>query len=95
VVIANTSGAPIDLAGWKLMDIADGGPAYVFGAGALAPGQELRVYTNEVHTESGGHTFGFGNSVWNNCEPDTAGLFDPQGRLVSQMTYESASTGCR
>jgi hypothetical protein len=93
VVIRNLSQQPASLAGWKLADISDGRPSYVFSGGVLGSGQELRVYTNEVHQESGGHSFGFGSAIWNNCEPDTAGLFDPSGKLVSQLSYQKAS-GC-
>ena len=53
----------------------------------LEPGGVARVYTNEVHPEWGGFSFQSGNAVWNNSAPDTAGLFDAAGALVSTRSY--------
>ena len=66
----------MDLEGWRLEDIADGRPTYEFPAFGLSPGQTVRVYTNQVHQQWGGFSFGYGNSIWSNTDPDTAGLFD-------------------
>ena len=85
-VLNNGTGA-IDLAGWKLTDIDDGRPEFVFGGYSLAPGQRVRVYTNLIHPQWGGFSFGSSLPVWNNDEPDMAGLFTPAGALVSTRTY--------
>lgn len=78
----------MDLKNWRLKDISDGRPEFTFTESySLAPGNWARVYTNEIHQESGGFSFGYGNAIWHNEEPDTAGLFDPSGRLVSQKSY--------
>lgn len=87
VQLLNSSGVEIDLAGWVLQDTADDTPSFVFPNYQLQPGGRIRVYTDEVHHEWGGFAFGRGNSVWNNDEPDTAGLFNPQGQLVSAKSY--------
>ena len=87
VEIANLGGASQDLSGWKLVDTADGTPEFEFAEYLLEPGARIRVYTNEAHPEWGGFSFGRGTAVWSNCEPDTAGLFDDGGNLVSSMSY--------
>ena len=85
--IVNSAGQTVDLEGWRLEDIADGRPTYEFPAFGLSPGQTVRVYTNQVHQQWGGFSFGYGNSIWSNTDPDTAGLFDSGGNLVSTASY--------
>ena len=87
VQIINPTGVAVDLAGWRLTDLDEGYPSLVFPSYLLQPGAAIRVYTNEDHPEWGGFSFGSGNAVWNNAEPDVAGLFDPQGRQVSVKSY--------
>jgi hypothetical protein len=87
VQIANLGGTPVDLAGWKLTDISDGAPQLTFPAYTLRPGERIRVYTNEDHPEWGGFSFARGTSVWNNSQPDTAGLFNHLGEPVSTRSY--------
>jgi hypothetical protein len=87
VEIVNLGGTPQDLDGWTLEDIADGRPRFVFPSHVLEPGAAVRVYTNQVHPEWGGFSFGNGSAVWNNCFPDEAGLFDQAGNLVSRKSY--------
>ena len=74
--------------------MADVNQSFTFVSGMIQPGQEIRVYTNEVHPESGGYSCGKGSAIWNNCQPDTAGLFNPGGTLVSQATYAKSTSGC-
>ena len=87
VEIINVGSAAQDLEGFRLVDIADDGPEFLFPTWQLGPDESVRVYTNETHPESGGFSFGRGSAVWNNSEPDTAGLYDPEGSLVSEMSY--------
>ena len=87
VEIVNLGSGPQDLAGWRLVDIADGSPSYEFGSYVLEPGASIRVYTDEIHSEWGGFSFGRGSAAWANTQPDTAGLFDESDLLISQMTY--------
>lgn len=94
VAIKNTSAAAISLAGWRLTDMSDNTRSFTFQGGLVQPGQEVRVYTNEVHPEWGGYSFSRGTAIWNNCRPDIAGLFNPGGTLVSQATYAKSTAGC-
>lgn len=87
VEIANQGSTPVDLKGWVLKDISDGYPSFTFPSYLLQPGKSIRVYTNEVHLEYGGFSFGYGKSIWNNSDPDTAGLFNAQGQEVSRKSY--------
>ena len=87
VVVRNSGNTSAQLAGWTLIDSADGKPAFVFPNYVLGPGESVRVYTNEVHPEHGGFSFGWGRAIWNNSDPDRAALLDPDGREVSSATY--------
>ncbi len=87
VEITNLGNQPQDLAGWVLMDISEGYPSFTFPAYILAPGESIRVYTNEYHPEWGGFSFEYSRAVWNNSEPDVAVLYDRQGREVSRKSY--------
>lgn len=87
VEITNLGSEPQDLSGWVLKDIADGKPSFTFPSYVLAPGESVRVYTNEIHQEYGGFSFGSGSSVWNNKDPDRAALYNAQGQEVSRKSY--------
>ncbi len=87
VEIVNTGTASQDLEGWQLLDVSDDGQTFVFPAVDIRAGERLRVYTNEVHEEWGGLSYGRGTAIWRNTESDTAGLFDKAGTLVSSKTY--------
>lgn len=86
VEITNLGVSEVDLTGWVLKDIS-GNPSFTFPSYILQPGKQLRVYTNEVHSEYGGFTFGYGKAIWNNNDPDTAALFNDQGQEVSRRSY--------
>ena len=87
VEIINLDDLPASLDGWTLSDIDDGAPIFVFTPGFVAPGGVIRVYTNQIHPEWGGYSFGRGTAIWNNGDPDIAGLADPDGVVVSTKTY--------
>ena len=87
VEITNLGNEPQDLAGWVLKDISQGYPSFSFPSYVLTPGVSIRVYTNEIHSEWGGFSFGSGQAVWDNSDPDTAALYDAQGNEVSQKSY--------
>jgi len=54
----------------------------------LYPGQTILVFTDEVHCSSGGFSFNWGQgNIWNNEIPDTAVLYDPNGKEVSRRSY--------
>ncbi len=87
VEITNLGNEPQNLAGWVLKDISEGYPSFTFPSYVLAPGQSIRVYTNEIHPEYGGFSFGYGKAIWNNSDPDTAVLYNAQGQEVSRKSY--------
>ena len=87
VAIRNNGGAAGSLAGWTLLDGADGGPAFAFPDVVVNVGETIRVYTNEVHPEYGGFSFGYGKAIWNDSNPDRADLKNPDGDIVSSMSY--------
>ena len=87
VEIVNTSTEAQDLTGWRLVDVSDDGQMFTFPEIVILAGGRVRVYTNEVHEDWGGLSFGRGTAIWSTSEPDTAGLFDVVGTLVSSKTY--------
>jgi hypothetical protein len=87
VEITNLGNDAVDITGWILRDIDGGYPDFVFPAHTLQSGHSVRVYTNEIHPESGGFSFRYGQAIWSNSNPDTAGLFDASGTLVSTRSY--------
>ena len=87
VQITNFGDAPQDLAGWVLKDISEGYPSFTFPSYTLEPGASVRVYTDEIHPEWGGFSFGYGKAVWNNKDPDVAALYNAQGQEVSRKSY--------
>ena len=54
----------------------------------LYPGQTILVFTDEVHCDSGGFSFNWGQgNIWDNEIPDIAVLYDSQGLEVSRRSY--------
>ena len=88
VQLVNRGTGAADLKGWRLVDKSDGRPEFTFPESyMLRQGERIRVYTNQIHAQWGGFSFGSGRSIWNNKEPDEAGLFDSSGKLISHKTY--------
>lgn len=87
VEITNLGSQPINIGSWVLVDIDEGSPSFTFPSYTLNSGESIRVYTNEIHPEYGGFSFGFGQAVWNNTDPDTAVLYDSEGNEVSKKSY--------
>lgn len=83
--IANTGTVPVNLSGWRL-NADDKGQDFVFPAIELTPGEQIRVYTNEVHPESGGFSFGIGHAIWRN-KGECGHLFDDRGVEVSTYCF--------
>lgn len=83
-----------DISGFVL-GADDRGQSFVFPPGTvLQPGQRIRVYTNELHPEWGGFSYGSGKPIWND-KGDAAALRDPSGTLVSGYAYGSATAPTR
>lgn len=83
--LSNLGGTWIDLSGWQLT--AGKGQIFLFPENTkLAPFSYIRVYTNQVHPESGGYSFGSSTAIWNNSG-DIGVLTDYMGRQVSEYLY--------
>ena len=87
IEVTNLGTTSQNLEGWVLKDISEGYPSFTFPSYTLAPGVSIRVYTNQIHPEWGGFSFGYGKAIWNNTSPDTAALYDSHGNKVSQKSY--------
>ncbi|GAX36560.1 LamG-like jellyroll fold domain-containing protein [Nodularia sp. NIES-3585] len=87
VEIVNQGTETADLSGWKISSGLSKRQAFTFPVGSkLEAGKSFRVYTNEVHPETGGFSFGSGTAIWND-KGDEAKLFDTQGNQVSTLAY--------
>ncbi len=90
IVIKNDGLVEIDISGWRIHAVSRN-QDFTFPPGTkLGKGVKFKVYTNEVHPESGGFSFGSKRSVWNN-KSDEAQLYDAQGNLVSSYAYTEHS----
>ncbi|MDT3397362.1 lamin tail domain-containing protein [Streptomyces sp. B1866] len=87
VEILNGGAEPADISGWKLR-ADDAGHEFTFPTGAtIQPGRRVRVYTDTVHRQYGGYSYGVGSPVWNH-EGDTALLEDADGNTVSVLPFD-------
>jgi hypothetical protein len=54
----------------------------------LYPGQIVLIFTDEIHCQYGGLSFRYGlGNLWDNEIPDTAVLYDSEGKEVSRRSY--------
>ena len=88
IEITNRGNGAVNLWGWKIT--SEGGKQeFVFPAGtSLVVGKTFRVYTNQIHQESGGFSFGSKTGIWND-KADTGKLFDAQGNEMSSYSYQN------
>lgn len=100
IEIKNMTNEPQDIRGWVLTNITKGYVRFTFPAfyplsegeimepTILKPYQTVRVYTDEINNESGGFSFNFGTgNYWNNEVPNTAVLFNTEGKEISRKSY--------
>lgn len=92
VVIKNLSEDYHDISGWVLKNISRPTiPSFTFPRFMpvlLAPGEIIRVYTDEYNSETGGFSFYYGaGDIWRNDKPDIAILYDSQGYEISRKSY--------
>jgi Lamin Tail Domain len=90
VVITNGSKNPIDISGYYIYVATTGtqGPTFTFPKDSIIkPGQSLRIYTNEIHKETGGYSFGSGKAIWNN-RGGLAVLKDFKGTKLGEFKYK-------
>ena len=89
VVISNGSKAPIDVSGYYVYVATTGtqGPTFTFPKDStIKPGGSVRVYTNEIHKETGGYSYGSGKAIWNN-RGGLAVLKDSSGKKLGEFKY--------
>lgn|GEM_PF-1753358 len=67
VQIKNYGTASQDLLGWTLTKLSNSKTAFTFPSSfLLEPEMSIRVYTNEIHSEWGGFSFGSEKGIWTN-----------------------------
>lgn len=85
VEITNVGANPVNMDGWVLHDIY-GGQEFTWHGFTIQPGQKIRVYTDQVHPETGGFSFGSRSAIWAN-KGDAGELIDASGAVVSTFSY--------
>ena len=90
VEIENRGTVAVDLSGWRLLSAGMSlgrQQGFTFPAGAtLEAGATLRVYTNAVHSETGGYSFASKTAIWRDGG-DVGTLYDAGGDEVSRFAY--------
>ena len=90
ITITNNSKTPTDISGYYVYVATTGtqGPTFTFPnkSMALKAGESVRVYTNEIHKESGGYSFGSGKAIWSN-KGGLAVLKDGNGKKIGEFKY--------
>lgn len=87
VQISNAGTKAEDLSGWVLRNLSRPTPGFTFRSVILQPGATIRVYTNEIHAEWGGFSFGLDRGIWSNGQSDLAALFDGTGQMTNSCSY--------
>ncbi|MCP4105145.1 MAG: hypothetical protein GY749_06355 [Desulfobacteraceae bacterium] len=86
IEIANKGTGDADMSGWRVTS-SGRGQDFTFPEGAaLQPGKSFRIYTNEVHAEWGGFSFGSKTAIWND-KGDVGILYDADGKEISKFSY--------
>jgi hypothetical protein len=84
VEFKNVDNKVIQLQGWTLRDNQN--HVFVFPAFLMQPNQVCRVYTNQIHPNYCGFSYGSGSAIWNNTG-DCASLRNSQGYEISKRCY--------
>lgn len=63
--IENIGAISVNIGGWRLY-AGDDDQNFFFPDFTIAPGQIVRVYTNQIHPETGGFSFHSQEAIWNN-----------------------------
>lgn len=95
VVFTNRSKSPVDVSGYVIYVASNGtqGATFAFPSNAvIAPGASVRVYTNEIHKESGGYSFHSQKAIWNN-KGGLAVWKDASGKKLGEYKYKPPQTG--
>ncbi len=87
VEVSNRGNTSADISGWKITSIGDAKQVFIYPAGTiLEAGKSFRIYTNEVHPETGGFSFASKTAIWND-KGDELNLFDATGKKVATLAY--------
>lgn len=92
VVIINGSKEAVDISGYYIYVATTGtqGPTFTFPKGSvLKAGASVRIYTNEIHKETGGYSFGSGKAIWSN-NGGLGVLKDSNGKKLGEYKYKPA-----
>lgn len=90
VEIVNRGTVAQNISGWVL-GADDAGQDFTFPPGTvLQPGQRIRIYTNEIHPEWGGFSYGIKRPIWND-KGDKAVLRDTDKTSVSEYGYGTSA----
>ncbi len=84
VEIRNDDSWPIQLKNWTLSDLQN--HIFLFPSYVINPTQVCRIYTNEIHPEWCGFSYGSSSSIWNNTH-DCADLRDSSVALIDRYCY--------
>jgi hypothetical protein len=91
VILSNGStNAPVDVSGYYIYVATTGtqGPTFSFPKGStVKPSSSVRIYTNEIHKETGGYSYGSGKAIWNN-NGGLAVLKDSNGKKLGEYKYK-------
>lgn len=89
VEVTNLDKESADISGWMLCSSEGQFNVFTFPDGTLlAPSQSVRVYTNEVHPESGGFSANSRIPIWKDLG-DEALLYDANRFMRSSLAYDS------
>lgn len=94
VVLTNVSKSPMDVTGYYVYVATNGsqGATFKFPKDSIIkPGTSVRIYTNEIHKETGGYSFGSGKAIWNN-KGGLAVLRNAKGDKMGEFKYKPASS---
>lgn len=86
IEIANQGPTPVDLSGWWVSAGHIGQNFFFPPQTIIKPQQRLRIYTDEIHPESGGFSFGSKRALWND-KGDVGLLFDKTGAEIARWAY--------
>lgn len=92
VVISNSARDPVDVSGYYIYVASTGtqGPTFYFPKGSVIKGgASVRIYTNEIHKETGGYSYGYGKALWSN-NGGLAVLKDNNGKKLGEYKYKVA-----
>ena len=82
--IKNFDSKSIQLDGWTVRDLAN--HLFIFPSFVMESGKVCRVYTNEIHTEWCGFSYGSGSAIWNNGG-DCAELRNSGNSVIDTRCY--------